>query len=170
MTDERPTDLYVAAGEVLRAYQQGTGVLAAWRHLDNLAGRPAALGMLLLRCDNESVAAGGKLASKILQAALAEAARHEETTNMPPYWGPGGYLESVVDPAARVVVDGDHYAIGDDTGGFRGHGGRRFDIEWFDGRKTTTRNLWHQGEIPPEWRHRYPDNARFVQPEKGPKV
>ncbi|TDD36107.1 hypothetical protein E1286_38740 [Nonomuraea terrae] len=78
------------------------------------------------------------------------------------FWGPGGYVENAVDPADRVVVDGEHYAIGGDTGGFRGHGGRRFDIEWFDGRTATTRNLWHQGTVPAEWRHRYPDNARFV--------
>lgn len=86
---------------------------------------------------------------------------------MPPYWGPGGYLESAADPAARVVVDGEHYTIGGDTGAFRGFGGHRFDIEWFDGRKATTRNLWHQGTVPAEWRHRYPDNARFVQPQEG---
>ncbi|MEV0149746.1 MULTISPECIES: hypothetical protein [unclassified Nonomuraea] len=91
----------------------------------------------------------------------------EEAPDMPPYWGPGGYLESAADPTARVVVDGEHYTIGGDTGGFRGFGGRRFGIEWFDGRKATTRNLWHQGTVPAEWRHRYPDNARFVQPQEG---
>ncbi|MGW4792213.1 hypothetical protein ACWEPC_07335 [Nonomuraea sp. NPDC004297] len=47
------------------------------------------------------------------------------------------------------MVDGEHYAIGGDTGGFRGHGGRHFDIEWFDGRRATTQNLWHQGTVPP---------------------
>ncbi|MFG1709165.1 hypothetical protein ACFLIM_38840 [Nonomuraea sp. M3C6] len=91
----------------------------------------------------------------------------EEPTDVLVFWGPGGYLEGAVDPAARVVVDGEHYAICGNTGGFRGHGGRRFDIAFHDGRTATTRNLWHQGTVPPEWRHRYPDNARFVQAQEG---
>ncbi|RVX41143.1 hypothetical protein EDD27_3613 [Nonomuraea polychroma] len=68
MSIARPTDRYVAAGEVLRAYQQQSGVLAVWRHLVGLAGRPAAIGTLLLRCDNESTASGDKLAVAILRA------------------------------------------------------------------------------------------------------
>ncbi|WP_219459832.1 hypothetical protein [Nonomuraea rhizosphaerae] len=64
----------MAAGEVLRAYQQKSGVLAAWRHLVSLVGRPAAVGTLLLRCDNEAVASSDKLTCKILSAAVAEAA------------------------------------------------------------------------------------------------
>lgn len=68
----RPTDPYVAAGEVLRAYRQQTGVLAPWRHLIGLAGRPAALGSLLLRCDNESAGSGSRLASNVLRSISAE--------------------------------------------------------------------------------------------------
>jgi hypothetical protein len=86
------------------------------------------------------------------------------------FWGPGGYVESNSDPADRVVVDGEHYSICADTGAFRGHGGRRFDIEFFDGRTATTRNLWHQGTVPAEWRYRYPDNARFVHQHRRHQV
>jgi hypothetical protein len=70
----------------------------------------------------------------------------------------------------RVVVNGEHFTLGDDEPGgrFKGHGGRRFDIEFFDGRRVTTRDLWHQGVIPPKHRERYPDNARFV-PTEEPK-
>lgn len=83
------------------------------------------------------------------------------------FWGPDGYLENVTDPADRVVIDGEHYVIREDAGPIRGFGGRRFDIQFFDGRTVTTRNLWHQGTVPAEWRHRYPDNAAFVQPQEA---
>jgi len=45
---------------------------------------------------------------------------------------------------------------------FYGMGGRRFDIEWFDGRKQTTYSLWCNGQIPSHYRERIPDNARFL--------
>ncbi|MFB7823855.1 hypothetical protein [Streptomyces hydrogenans] len=67
---------------------------------------------------------------------------------------------STFDDRRRVVVDGQHYVIGSGSGG--GFGGRRFDIEFFDGRKVTTYDLWSQGTIPPKHRERYPDNARFI--------
>lgn len=83
------------------------------------------------------------------------------------FWGPGGTRDGD-DPAERVVVGGEHYLLGDDKPdypkAFKGFGGRRFAIEFFDGRKVTTHDLWHQGVVPPKWRERYPDNARFVQP------
>lgn len=78
------------------------------------------------------------------------------------FWGPGGARDGD-DPNRRVVVDHTHYYIEPDTtGGMQGHGGRRFEIEFFDGRRVVSRNLWYQGPIPPKWRERYPDNARFV--------
>lgn len=84
------------------------------------------------------------------------------------FWGPGG-LRDRDDPARRVVIDGQHYLLGEERPGQTGDGfgGARFDIEFRDGRRVTTRNLWHQGAIPPRWRWRYPDNARFVQVERG---
>ncbi|MGW6531389.1 hypothetical protein [Streptomyces venezuelae] len=81
------------------------------------------------------------------------------------FWGPGG-VRDADNPAKRVVVDGKHYMLGDDkpgSGQFKGFGGRRFDIEFFDGRTVTTRDLWYQGVIPPKWRDLYPDNARWAE-------
>lgn len=81
-------------------------------------------------------------------------------------WGPGGRAAGS-SPDRRVVVDANLYLIGDGArfGGFRGFGGREFCIEFFDGRKVATRDLWHQGVIPPKWRELWPDNARFVNAE-----
>lgn len=61
-------------------------------------------------------------------------------------------------------MDGEHYLICDEKGsrGFRGFGGHRFDIEFFDGRRVSTTNLMHQGTVPAKWRERFPDNAQFV--------
>lgn len=82
-------------------------------------------------------------------------------------WKAGGRADQS-GPGERVVVDGEHYRIGAGKTTFRGFGGRRFDIEFLDGRKVTTRDLWHQGVIPPKWRERFPDNARFVTPAEIP--
>ncbi|WP_157253113.1 hypothetical protein [Nonomuraea typhae] len=80
------------------------------------------------------------------------------------FWGPGGERDRD-DPSRRVVVDGTHYVIG--KGGkpaeHSGFAGRTFNIAFFDGRAVSTKDLWYQGPIPPKWRHRFPDNARFVQ-------
>jgi hypothetical protein len=78
-------------------------------------------------------------------------------------WGPGGWRDRD-DPAKRVVVDGEHFYICDEIGSrqLRGFGGRRFYIEFFDGRRAETTNLMHQGTIPARWRERFPDNARFL--------
>lgn len=84
------------------------------------------------------------------------------------FWGPGGTRDGD-NLKDRVVANGEHYTLGDDRPGdeFKGFGGRRFDIEFFDGRTVTTHDLWHQGVIPPKWRERYPDNARFVPNQGG---
>ncbi len=63
----------------------------------------------------------------------------------------------------RVVIDGRCYTVEPDRGSANaGFGGSRFDIEWPDGRRVTTRNLWHAGAVPDHWRARLPDTARFV--------
>jgi hypothetical protein len=79
------------------------------------------------------------------------------------FWGPGGVRDGD-DPTQRVVVDHTHYIISLDTSshGFKGFGGRRWCITFFDGRTVTTNNLWCQGTIPPKWRERFPDNAEFL--------
>ena len=65
-----------------------------------------------------------------------------------------------------VVVNGVRYTIEDENSNsiFKGFGGREFNIEFFDGRKVTSHNMWCQGEIPERFRS-YPelqDNARFI--------
>ena len=62
-----------------------------------------------------------------------------------------------------VRVDGAHYVIGDGDPrlSMRGYGGRRFVVQFFDGRVIETTNLWHQGFVPEHFRSRLPDNASF---------
>lgn len=66
-----------------------------------------------------------------------------------------------------AIIDGYWYAPGNRTEGkFRGMAGRRFDIEYFDGRKCTCYDLWSGGDIPEHFREQLPDNARFRQAER----
>lgn len=51
-----------------------------------------------------------------------------------------------------------------------GMAGRRFDIEYFDGRRVTTHDLWAGGEVPERYRHLIPDTARFLGGAKAVKV
>lgn len=70
----------------------------------------------------------------------------------------------------RVVIEGVHYSLGKNgakPGPHNGHAGRRFEIEFFDGRRVTTHDLWHQGPIPPVFRDRLPDNAKWGQNVTG---
>lgn len=68
-----------------------------------------------------------------------------------------------------VIVDGRAYAfLPDPPSGYRGFvgfGGDRFDIEFFDGRRVISHNLWAQGEVPECWRAFLPDNATFTRSE-----
>lgn len=72
------------------------------------------------------------------------------------------------DRSNAVVINGVHYRIGPPGGEFQGFGGRRYDIEFLDGRRVTTYNLWYQGLIPPKYLIQLPDNARWVHPEQEP--
>ena len=78
-------------------------------------------------------------------------------------WGPGGTAEQYSD-AQCPVIDHHRYFLGDGQGigGVRGYGGTRHVIEFFDGRRVVTRDLWSSGVVPPKWRVKYPDNARFI--------
>lgn len=62
-------------------------------------------------------------------------------------------------------IGGGHYTVAPEGGPShrRGFGGERFTIRFFDGREVTTTNLWHQGEIPDDFRAELPDNAEFVR-------
>ncbi|MCM2285790.1 MAG: hypothetical protein NDI81_13470 [Desulfobacula sp.] len=66
------------------------------------------------------------------------------------------------DEKRRVIVAGQHYMMGANTSGPRGFGGKRFVINFNDGRTVETCNLWFQGEISRQFRARLPDNARFI--------
>lgn len=82
--------------------------------------------------------------------------------------------EKNLDRRVSVVIDNEHYMIGPETEDpkeFRGFGGREFVIELLtlDGQvlqTVHTTNLWAQGTIPPAWRDRFPNNARFVTPQR----
>lgn len=60
-------------------------------------------------------------------------------------------------------IKNNHYVIYPDTnGGIQGFGGREHVIRFNDGTEVTTKNLWHQGEIPRRFREQLPNNATFV--------
>ena len=81
------------------------------------------------------------------------------------YW-----RDQLSDRSNAVVINGVHYRIGPANGNplNRGFGGRQYGIEFLDGRRVTTRNLWYQGPIPPKYLIQIPDNARWVHPEQEP--
>lgn len=80
-------------------------------------------------------------------------------------WGPGGEMDNDTDAHRRIIVDHTVYYIGPDGTGpkhAKGFGGRRWDIVHLaDGRTESTCNLWHASTVPPKWRERWPDTARF---------
>jgi hypothetical protein len=75
----------------------------------------------------------------------------------------------------ELVIDGHTYSIGREPtpGGDKwglGFGGRRFDIEFNDGRKVTTHNLWAGSVVPERWRSEFPDTAKFLNGAKKVQV
>jgi hypothetical protein len=70
---------------------------------------------------------------------------------------------SLLDDPNTVIIDGTFYTIGDenDSSPFRGFGSDKFVINFKDGRKVTTTNLWCSGHISKHWRPQFPDNANF---------
>ena len=70
--------------------------------------------------------------------------------------------EAMKDDPMVVRVDGQHYYIGKPFLWFKGFDGQRFVIEFLDGRRAISDCLWTQGVIPPHFRERMPDNARFL--------
>jgi hypothetical protein len=83
------------------------------------------------------------------------------------------WAKEAADHPGAVVVGHTHYRIQPDRpvrdADLAGHAGRTFHIRFHDGREVTTRNLWHQGTIPPAWRDRLPDNAEWVPTEERPR-
>lgn len=83
-------------------------------------------------------------------------------------------IEDAKEPPHRVVmIDGHHYYIGDENSKetyFRGFGGHRFQIEFNDGFKVITTNLWYQGEPTAPWKDKFPNNAKFENNLKWKQV
>ena len=65
-----------------------------------------------------------------------------------------------------LIIEGVCYYVGDenDKGSFRGFGGRKFFIRKRNGQLLKTTNLWHQGEVPEEFRDELRNNAEFIGP------
>ena len=69
----------------------------------------------------------------------------------------------LVNKSNVAIIDGTFYTIGseDDPSPFRGFGGDKFVINFKDGRKVTTTNLWCGGNVSKHWKPQFPDNADF---------
>ena len=87
------------------------------------------------------------------------------------YWNERVEQQKNNDPNL-VVINGVVYQIGDENSKstFRGYDGRPFEIEYFDGRKVTTTNLWYNGGIPDMFKNKIVNNARFVDHNKTEEV
>ena len=69
-------------------------------------------------------------------------------------------------PHTYAIINGTHYVIGDENSKetyFRGFGGQKFKIKFFDGTEVTTTNLWYQGIPPEHFKDKFPDNAQFIR-------
>lgn len=84
------------------------------------------------------------------------------------------YINKMHDHAS-VRVAGRHYWVGkeptatqlkDDSWPY-GYHGRKFVIEFLDGRRVVTHNLWSQGRIADRFAKRLPDNAGFATGDEG---
>ena len=64
-----------------------------------------------------------------------------------------------------VRAEGEQYYIGNENNNnsFRGFGGRKFVVKFFDGREVVSTNLWYNGAIPEDFKERLLDNAEFVR-------
>lgn len=73
------------------------------------------------------------------------------------------------DDPETVCIGGVQYRIGPEDADhvMRGYGGRPFLILFHDGRSVRTTNLWCNGEIPPHFQKRLPDNAKFAMERGG---
>lgn len=69
------------------------------------------------------------------------------------------------DDLRSVIVNHSAYCIGDENSKsyFRGFGGNKFKIQFFDGRYVESTNLWSNGDIPVDYWDSLPDNAEFIK-------
>lgn len=75
-----------------------------------------------------------------------------------------GYWRVALAKKQDTIIDGVIYNVGNQPKGgrFNGMAGRRFDIEYLDGRRVTTYDLWTSGQMPERYRDRFPDTAKFL--------
>lgn len=77
-----------------------------------------------------------------------------------------GFWREAIERKHDTVIDGHIYSIGDISkppgGQHQGMAGRRFEIEYFDGRRVVTHDLWSGSTVPERYRHLIPDTARFL--------
>lgn len=76
------------------------------------------------------------------------------------------YWEDLIerDIPNRLVINGVHYVHnGMSKSKYRGMGGSEYTIKLNGGAIVKTNDLWHQGDIPQEFRDELPDNAEFVK-------
>jgi hypothetical protein len=71
----------------------------------------------------------------------------------------------IKDDPKVVRVNGEQYYIGKENSrsSFRGFGGNKFTIKFFDGREVVSTNLWYNGKIPKDYKELLPDNAEFIR-------
>ena len=76
------------------------------------------------------------------------------------------------DKYLHPIIDGTYYTIGeeDSKSYFRGFGGARFQIEFNDGHRVVSTNLWCGGDIPAIWQNKLPNNAKFENNLKWKKI
>ena len=65
-------------------------------------------------------------------------------------------------PYTACMIDASSY--------FQGFGGAEFQIEFNDGHRVITHNLWCQGKPSKEWIDKFPNNARFENNLKWKQV
>ncbi len=81
------------------------------------------------------------------------------------------FWECIASKENGTVIKGHVYTPGNGYGSRDcGMSGRRFDIEYFDGRRITTYDLWSQGTVPEAFRDRIPDTARFLDGARRAQV
>lgn len=73
-----------------------------------------------------------------------------------------------------VVIDGHIYSLGDvkkvPDSPNAGMAGRRFEVEFFDGRRVVTHDLWSGSTVPERYKQLIPDTARFAGGAKRVQV
>lgn len=86
------------------------------------------------------------------------------------YWPRALHILLLRDTWRHPIVEGVHYIVAADGSNgvtYRGHGGRRFVLRsLWDGSLIETRNLWHNGRLPPDLRMAMPDTHVFVEKEE----